>query len=108
LALAASVVEAEQSATFVYMDATIGIRELRQNLSVALKRVAQGERLVVTDHNRPVAQLVPLDVEKPGLARLIAQGKVTPPEAPLELPPLIDFGDDNPATRALEYERGKR
>ncbi len=38
---------------------TVGIAELRQNLSKYLERVAQGERLVVTDRNRPVAELGP-------------------------------------------------
>jgi prevent-host-death family protein len=38
----------------------VGIRELRQNLSVYLRRVAQGERFIVTDHNRPVASLGPV------------------------------------------------
>jgi len=39
---------------------SVGIAELRQNLSVYLRRVQAGERLTVTDHNRPVAELVPL------------------------------------------------
>lgn len=41
------------------MSVEVGIRELRQNLSVYLRRVAQGEHLIVTDRNRPVAQLGP-------------------------------------------------
>jgi prevent-host-death family protein len=43
----------------MYMS-TVGIAELRQNLSSYLRRVEAGERLTVTDHNRPVAELVPL------------------------------------------------
>lgn len=39
---------------------SVGIAELRQNLSAYLVRVQAGERLTVTDHNRPVAALVPL------------------------------------------------
>lgn len=39
---------------------SVGIAELRQNLSTYLQRVQAGERLTVTDHNRPVAELVPL------------------------------------------------
>lgn len=38
----------------------VGVAELRQNLSTYLKQVADGEEFVVTDHNIPVAQLVPL------------------------------------------------
>jgi prevent-host-death family protein len=41
------------------MSTEVGIRELRQNLSVYLRRVAAGEHFTVTDHNRPVAQLGP-------------------------------------------------
>jgi prevent-host-death family protein len=38
---------------------TIGVRELRQNASRYLDRVAQGETIEVTDRGRPVARLVP-------------------------------------------------
>jgi len=41
------------------MKATVRVAELRQNLSRYLRRVEQGERLLVTDHNRPVAELGP-------------------------------------------------
>lgn len=34
---------------------TVGVTELRQNLSKYLRLVGQGERLIVTDRNRPVA-----------------------------------------------------
>lgn len=39
--------------------ATAGIRDLKNNLSRYLRRVAAGERIVVTDHGRIVAELVP-------------------------------------------------
>jgi prevent-host-death family protein len=42
------------------MSEEVGIRELRQNLSVYLRRVMDGERFTVTQHNLPVARLVPL------------------------------------------------
>jgi len=38
----------------------IGVRDLRQNASRYLARVASGETLQVTDRGRPVAMLVPL------------------------------------------------
>ena len=41
----------------MYMSATVGVAELRQNLSRCLRRVGHGERLLVTDRNRPVAEL---------------------------------------------------
>jgi prevent-host-death family protein len=40
--------------------ATVGVRELRQNLSRYLDRVKAGETLIVTEHGREVARLVPL------------------------------------------------
>ena len=53
----------------------VGVRELRQNLSVYLRRVTdEGETLEVTDRGRPVAILAPLPVPGDGLARLEAMG----------------------------------
>lgn len=60
----------------------VGIRELRQNLSAVLRRVQGGERIIVTSHNRPVAELAPLDDDPDPLARLIEQGLATPPADP--------------------------
>lgn len=73
--------------------ARVGVRELRQNLSVYLRRVRQGETLEVTERGEPVARLSPLDSEDLW-ARWIAEGKVIPgkgdlrdlPE-PMKLPP---------------------
>ena len=39
---------------------TIGVRELKAHLSESLKRVQAGERLTVTDRNRPIAILMPV------------------------------------------------
>jgi prevent-host-death family protein len=59
--------------------ARVGIRELRQNLSVYLDRVKAGETLVVTEHGRPVAQLGPQPASPVSvLDRLIAEGRATP------------------------------
>lgn len=59
--------------------AHVGVRELRQNLSVYLNRVKEGETLVVTEHGHPVAHLVPNPpVPMSIVDRLIAEGKITP------------------------------
>ncbi len=88
---------------------TVGIAELRQNLSVYLRRVAKGERLVVTDRNRPVAELGPAPSTGSDLDRLIAEGKVLPPRRPGPLPePLKTAGDPHALSRALEEVRGYR
>jgi prevent-host-death family protein len=59
--------------------ARVGVRELRQNLSVYLARVKAGETLEVTEHGRPVAQLGPR-VGKPVsiIDQMIAEGRATP------------------------------
>jgi len=38
---------------------TVGVRELRDRLSKYLRRVAEGERLVVTQRGEPIALLIP-------------------------------------------------
>ena len=69
----------------------MGIRELRQQASKVVARVAQGESLTVTDRGRPVARLVPLVESR--LDQLVREGMVIPAAAPLSgipkrLPPL--------------------
>jgi prevent-host-death family protein len=61
----------------------VGVRELRQNLSIYLDRVKEGERLEVTEHGRPVALLVPLPPEDDQIARLVAEGKMRPAKGSL-------------------------
>jgi prevent-host-death family protein len=88
---------------------TVGVRELRQHLGAYLARVRDGHRLIVTERNRPIAELVPLGREQPGLNRLVAEGRVVPPARgePLDFSP-ISLRGDRPASRALEAVRGER
>jgi prevent-host-death family protein len=59
--------------------ARVGVRELRQNLSVYLRRVQAGETLDVTEHGRPVARLGPRPIDPlSAIDRLIAEGRITP------------------------------
>jgi len=71
----------------------VGVRELRQNLSVYLRRVEAGETLDVTEHGRPVARLGPIrEPALTGLARLEAEGHIRPAtrdRRSLPLPPRI-------------------
>ena len=47
------------------MQATVGVRELKANLSRYLARVKEGgESLVITEHGKPVARLQPLEAEE--------------------------------------------
>jgi prevent-host-death family protein len=77
--------------------ARVGVRELRQNLSVYLRRVEQGEALDVTDRGRLVARLQPAPVpESSALDRLIAERRAIPASRPVaSLPDPIQ-----PASRA--------
>jgi prevent-host-death family protein len=90
----------------MYMSSMVGVAELRQNLSRYLERVSKGERLIVTDHNRPVAELGPLPTGAT-LDRLVAEGRVARP-ARRGLPePLVLDGDPYALSRALEEIRGE-
>lgn len=67
---------------------SVGIRELRQNLTKYLRRVIRGETLQVTDRGRPVAVLAPLPPPSTALERLVASGQVSrPQEGLMELLP---------------------
>ena len=61
----------------------VGVRELRQNLSVYLARVKKGERLAVTERRRVVAVLAPVDVSDDPMSRLIATGRATAATKPI-------------------------
>lgn len=59
--------------------ARVGVRELRQNLSVYLARVKAGETLEVTEHGQPVAQLGPRPTRPISIIdQMIADGRATP------------------------------
>ncbi len=59
--------------------ARVGVRELRQNLSVYLDRVKAGETLEVTEHGQPVATLGPRAPERLSIIdQMIADGRATP------------------------------
>ncbi len=88
---------------------TVGIRELRQNLSVYLRRVVAGETLEVTERNRPVAILAPLPEASTPLGRLVAAGRAVAPAGDL-----LDLGAPEEGqvsgqlSEALAEERGER
>lgn len=66
----------------------VGIRELRQNLSVYLRRVQKGQILEVTARGKSVALLTPTRENLTALQRLIASGRALAPAGDLlDLPP---------------------
>lgn len=54
---------------------TVGVRELRQNLSVYLDRVKKGEALTVTERGAVVAMLRPPEATGSLTERLVAEGR---------------------------------
>jgi prevent-host-death family protein len=78
---------------------TISISRLKARLSGELKKVQKGTRIVVLDHNHPVAQLLPLQEEQPLFVREAA--------APYDCPALSPLTDRDPAA-VLAEERSDR
>ena len=89
-------------------DRRVGVRELRQNLSVYLPRVKHGERLEVTERGEPVAVLGPLPEGSGPVQRLVASGRARPPTADLLelLPP--KGRTSSRLSKALQQERAER
>ena len=86
----------------------VGIRELRQHLSVHLRKVANGRTLEVTEHGRSVAVLSPLPRPTSLVARLVAADRATQPNGDL-----VDLGPpkgrpSRRLTTALQALRAER
>lgn len=62
---------------------SVGVRELRQNLSKYLSQIKEGESLVVTERGREIARLTPSGPADSPLARLVAERGATMPRADL-------------------------
>jgi prevent-host-death family protein len=86
----------------------VGVRELRQNLSVHLRRVLRGETLEVTDRGHAVAVLAPLPKAQSVLDRLEADGRLI--RAKGDLLALKDprVRPPRPTSEMLDEERADR
>ena len=90
------------------MPTPVGIRELRQNLSRHLRRVAAGEQLVVTERGRPVAVLSPWVDDEDPFERLVREGRATRGVGnPLDVEP-IEGPVSDVASRAIDQMREER
>ena len=90
--------------------ASAGVRELRQRASELLRRVAAGETIEITDRNRPVALLTPIDSADP-LERLRRAGEVTPASRSLDElgPPLrLRPGQESASSVLARLRRDER
>lgn len=87
---------------------TVGVRELRQNLSVYLDRVKAGEALTVTEHGEKVAILRPMPLESSMLERLVAEGKARrPTRLWKDVPPPLEVKLDKELSQILQEMRDK-
>jgi prevent-host-death family protein len=77
----------------------VGVRDLKNSLSRYLKRVKEGESIVVTERGRPVARILPAGIPD-HIAKLMAEGRVSwsgrpfrPPERLIRPRPGRPFSD---------------
>jgi prevent-host-death family protein len=65
---------------------TLGIAELKALLSETLARVKAGEEVLITEHGRPIARILPLSAAAPAATtqELVRSGQVKAPEKPLD------------------------
>lgn len=69
----------------------MGVRELKDGLSHALRQVQDGETVEVTDHGRPIARIVKAWPSR--AAQMLAEGRLLPPEVDDDL---LDLGPPPP------------
>jgi prevent-host-death family protein len=87
----------------------VGVRELRQNLSVYLDRVKGGESLMVTEHGAVVAMLRPAPAADSVIERMVADGRAVAPSAPLAArTPPRNVALERPMIRVLDELREDR
>lgn len=92
-----------------YKRSDVGVRELRQNLSVYLRRVKAGETLEVKERGQRVAVLAPASAKATALDRLIAAGRATAAAGDLlDLGPPRGKRPSRRASRALAKLREDR
>ncbi|PRY58310.1 type II toxin-antitoxin system Phd/YefM family antitoxin [Glycomyces artemisiae] len=70
---------------------TIGLRELSHHTAQIVRRVRNGETVIITDHGKPVVRMTPEPATSSLLARWIAEGSVV--QAVDETPFAVPDGD---------------
>jgi len=74
----------------------MGVRELKDSLSRALRQVQQGETVEVTDHGRPIARIIKASPSHP--RQVATEGRLIPPDEEGDLldlwpPPPLEVGE---------------
>jgi prevent-host-death family protein len=92
----------------------VGLKVLKNKLSEYVRLAEQGERVLVTDRDRVVAEIVPPETRSPVLAdallaEAVRKGWITPPALSASTPPprrpIAPFRE---LQRELEQDRGDR
>jgi prevent-host-death family protein len=78
----------------------VGIRELKEQASALIRRVAAGESISITDRGRPVARIVPLHEHESWWDQMVEQGRLIPARRDL-----IQVLEENPPPPLLPGER---
>jgi prevent-host-death family protein len=85
---------------------TVGVRELRQNLSVYLARVKRGTTYTVTEHGHTVALLRPAPAIDDVVELLVAEGLAAPARKPVGArPKALSLKLKTPLSRQLDRLR---
>lgn len=74
----------------------MGVRELKDGLSRALRQVRQGETVEVTDHGRPIARIIKASPSHP--PQMAGEDRLIPPDEEGDLldlwpPPPLEAGE---------------
>jgi prevent-host-death family protein len=88
-----------------YME-RIGLRELRQNASQYIARVARGETVEVTQRGRLVARIVPARPDT--WEDMILRGDIIPSESPAALEDIVPISVDFDASAEVQRQREER
>jgi prevent-host-death family protein len=85
----------------------VGVRELRQNLSKYLRRVKEGESLVVRERGKVVAKLVPAGASEDPYVRLAEKYGATIPRGNLAetAARILDRAEGRPGWTTEELDR---
>ncbi|MEX2238419.1 MAG: type II toxin-antitoxin system prevent-host-death family antitoxin [Dehalococcoidia bacterium] len=89
---------------------SVGIRELKNNLSRYLVRVRDGETVVVTDRGKPIARIENVeddDLPEP-MKRLIASGEIDYVGKPKYIPKLMELLPGDDGKTMVDYIREQR
>lgn len=84
----------------------MGVRELNQHTRRVLDIVRGGDSVMVTDHGRPVAQIVPIQMSP--FDRLVAEGEYELPSTTQIHVPSVDVGSHRPSAEVLDELREDR